>query len=124
MATRMRRVSPEVAKPNESRIEDGAPWSFGHLNRLSMPWARESGGVQIRPSLVQETCAEKGDGEQFRFAKLLTVPFFSMRYTCRLRHGGRSSAGRALDCGSSGRGFEPLRPPSTKPLTSLAGRPL
>lgn len=27
--------------------------------------------------------------------------------------GGRSSVGRALDCGSSGRGFEPHRPPST-----------
>ena len=26
-------------------------------------------------------------------------------------HGGRSSAGRALDCDSSGRGFKPLRSP-------------
>ena len=29
-------------------------------------------------------------------------------------HGGCSSAGRALDCGSSGRGFEPLHPPTNR----------
>src|SRR5687767_9147981 len=34
-------------------------------------------------------------------------------------HGGRSSAGRALDCGSSGRGFEPLRPPSHSLTSSV-----
>jgi hypothetical protein len=30
---------------------------------------------------------------------------------CALNYGGRSSVGRAPDCGSGGRGFEPHRPP-------------
>ena len=34
--------------------------------------------------------------------------------------GGRSSVGRALDCGSSGRGFESLRSPQNGPLAQLA----
>ena len=35
-------------------------------------------------------------------------------------YGGRSSVGRALDCDSSGRGFEPHRPPHlTGPLAQL-----
>ena len=37
-------------------------------------------------------------------------------------HGGCSSVGRATDCGSVGRGFEPLRPPQrfiTRPLAGL-----
>ena len=39
------------------------------------------------------------------------------QFTTRL-DGGRSSVGRAPDCDSGGRGFEPLRPPHLK-LTSL-----
>ncbi len=34
-----------------------------------------------------------------------------LKMSLKATHGGYSSAGRALDCGSSGRGFEPLYPP-------------
>jgi hypothetical protein len=38
-------------------------------------------------------------------------------------HGGCSSAGRALDCGSSGRGFESLHPPQNQEV-SVVDKPL
>ena len=47
------------------------------------------------------------------FASALTLTGSSL-YIYDLLHiwGGRSSAGRALDCGSSGRGFKSRRSPS------------
>ena len=40
----------------------------------------------------------------------------------KVKYGGRSSVGRALDCGSSGRGFEPHRPPQYPILEELNKR--
>src|SRR6266487_2331834 len=60
-----------------------------------------------------------------REANLLTIRKVSSILTLHQEHGDRSSIGRALDCGSSGCGFEPHRSPFIfAPLASVVTLPI